>query len=51
MEELKVFSCSDKADNFTKEVCDSLGIEVGKISRMKFKNDNNFLQIQETVRD
>ena len=51
MEELKVFSCSDEADNFTKEVCDSLGIEVGKISRMKFKNDNNFLQIQETVRD
>ena len=44
MENLKVFSCSDSADSFTKEVCDSLGIEVGKISRMKFKNDNTFVQ-------
>ena len=37
MENLKVFSCSEVADGFTKEVCDSLGIEVGKINRMKFK--------------
>lgn len=51
MENLKVFSCSDSADGFTKEVCDSLGIEVGKISRMKFKNDNTFIQLLETVRE
>ncbi len=51
MENLKVFSCSDSADDFTKEVCDNLGIEVGKISRMKFKNDNTFLQLLETVRE
>lgn len=51
MENLKVFSCSDSADSFTKEVCDSLGIEVGKISRMKFKNDNTFVQLLETVRE
>ena len=51
MQDLKVFSCSDVADGFTKEVCDNLGIEMGQISRMKFKNDNNFVQILETVRD
>ncbi len=51
MEDLKIFSCSNEADNFTKEVCDTLGIEVGQIERMKFKNDNNFLQLKESVRD
>ncbi len=51
MENLKIFSCSDSADNFTKEVCDTLGVEVGKINRMKFKNDNTFMQLQETVRE
>ncbi len=51
MDNLKVFSCSDSADSFTKEVCDDLGIEVGKISRMKFKNDNTFVQLLETVRE
>lgn len=51
MQDLKVFSCSDEADNFTKEVCDNLGIEMGQISRMKFKNDNSFVQLTETVRD
>jgi hypothetical protein len=30
MEDLKVFSCSNEADGFTKEVCDSLGIEIRK---------------------
>lgn len=51
MENLKVFSCSEEADGFTKEVCDELGLEVGKIARMKFKNDNNFVQLLETVRE
>lgn len=51
MENLKVFSCSDSAEKFTDEVCNYLKIEKGKISRMKFKNDNNFIQILETVRD
>ncbi len=45
MEDLKVFSCSESADGFTEEVCDNLGIEPGKITRMKFKNDNNFVPI------
>ncbi len=51
MEDLKVFSCSNEADGFTKEVCDNLGIEMGQITRMKFKNDNNFVQLLESVRD
>jgi len=51
MENLKVFSCSEAADSFTKEICDDLGIEMGKINRMKFKNDNTFIQLLETVRE
>ncbi len=51
MEKIKVFSCSDSAETFTKEICDHLGINMGMINRMKFKNDNNFVQILETVRD
>lgn len=51
MENLKIFSCSNSAEKFTDEICDYLKIEKGKIKRMKFKNDNNFIQILETVRD
>ncbi len=51
MENIKVFSCSNEADAFTKEVCENLGINIGEIDRMKFKNDNNFVQLKETVRD
>ncbi len=49
MRNIKIFACPT-AENFTKEICDYLGIEVGKINHMKFKNDNNFVQILETVR-
>ena len=51
MENLKVFSCSESADKFAEEVCDYLKISKGEVTRMKFKNDNNFVQILETVRD
>lgn len=51
MENLKIFACSDSAEKFTKEVCKHLKIEEGKIERFKFKNDNNFVQVLETVRD
>ena len=51
MEKLKVFSCSDSAEQFTDQICKYLNIEKGEISRMKFKNDNNFVQILESVRD
>ncbi len=50
MKGIKVFACKT-AENFTKEICDYLGIEMGKINSMKFKNDNNFVQILETVRE
>lgn len=51
MENIKVFSCSESADEFTNKICNYLKIESGKINRMKFKNDNNFVQILETVRE
>jgi ribose-phosphate pyrophosphokinase len=51
MENLKVFACSDSAEKFTEEICKYLKIQKGEIKRMKFKNDNNFVQILETVRD
>ena len=51
MEKIKIFSCSDSAETFTEEICNHLQLEKGKINRMKFKNDNNFVQILETVRD
>ncbi len=51
MDKLKVFSCSESAEKFTDEICEYLNIEKGKRKLMKFKNDNNFVQILETVRD
>ena len=51
MENLKIFSCSESADKFTDEVCKALNVTKGDVTRMKFKNDNNFVQILETVRD
>lgn len=51
MENIKVFYCSDYAKEFTAEICEYLNIEPGKINYKKFKNDNNFVQILETVRN
>ena len=50
MNNIKIFACRS-AENFTKEICDYLGLEMGKINSMKFKNDNNFVQILESVRE
>ena len=49
MKNIKIFACKT-AEKFTEEICDYLKIEPGKINSMKFKNDNNFVQILETVR-
>ena len=49
MKNIKIFACPT-AEEFTKEVCDCLNVEMGKITHQKFKNDNNFVQIQETIR-
>ncbi len=51
MENVKIFACSNSAEEFTQKICDNWGIAQGKINRMKFKNDNNFVQVLETVRD
>lgn len=48
--EMKVFACPT-AENFTKEICQYLDVPLGKMHVMKFKNDNTFVQILETVRD
>ena len=49
MKNIKIFACPS-AEDFTQEVCEYLNLEMGKINHLKFKNDNNFVQILETVR-
>lgn len=49
MENIKIFACPT-AEKFTQEICDHLKIEIGKIKYQKFSNDNNFVQVLETVR-
>ena len=51
MENMKIFACSNSAEKFTSEICQYLNVEQGKIHRQKFKNDNNFVKIEETVRE
>ena len=50
MENIKIFACRS-AENFTKEICDYLKLPMGEMEILKFKNDNTFVQIKETVRD
>jgi len=50
MKNIKIFACNS-AEEFTKEICDYLNLPMGKINSIKFKNDNNFVQILETVRE
>lgn len=49
MKNIKIFACPT-AENFTKEICQELNLEIGKINYLKFSNDNNFVQVLETVR-
>jgi len=51
MDNLKIFSCGKSADKFTKEICNYLQMKPGKAKSMKFKNDNNFVRVLETVRE
>lgn len=51
MENIKIFACSKLAESFTEEICNQLELPMGKINHMKFKNDNNFVQVLETVRE
>lgn len=50
MNHLKIFACNS-AEDFTKEVCSQIGLPLGKKEAFKFKNDNTFVKILETVRD
>ena len=50
MKDIKIFSCTT-AEEFTDEICKYLNLLKGKMNVMKFKNDNTFVQILETVRD
>ena len=50
MENIKIFACNS-AEKFTQEICDTLGLPMGKKESFKFANDNNFVQILETVRE
>lgn len=49
MENIKIFACPT-AEQFTQEICNHLNLEIGKIKYQKFSNDNNFVQVLETVR-
>lgn len=50
MQNIKIFACNS-AEEFTQEICDFLGVPMGKKNSFKFANDNNFVQLLETVRD
>ena len=50
MNNLKIFACNS-AEEFAVKVCKELGVELGKKEAFKFKNDNTFVKILETVRD
>ncbi len=49
MKDIIIFACNS-AEEFTKEICDSLSLPMGKIDCFKFANDNNFVQLKESVR-
>lgn len=49
MENIKIFACPT-AEKFTKEICESIHLPMGKVECYKFANDNNFVQYKETVR-
>lgn len=49
MNNIKIFACNT-AEEFTQEICDTLKLPLGKKQSFKFKNDNNFVQFEESVR-
>jgi ribose-phosphate pyrophosphokinase len=48
--QLKVFSGSSNRA-LAQEICDELGIELGRCKIIRFANDNTFVQIQENARE
>ena len=49
MKNIAIFACPS-AEEFTQEICDCLQLPIGQIDYLKFANDNNFVQIKESVR-
>ena len=49
MENIKIFACTS-AEGFTENICHHLEIKMGEKENFKFLNDNNFVQIKESVR-
>jgi len=49
MENIKIFACNS-AEVFTENICKHLNVEIGKRDSFKFANDNNFVQLKESVR-
>lgn len=50
MKDIKIFACNT-AEKFTEEVCSCLNLKMGEKDSYKFKNDNNFVQFKESVRN
>lgn len=50
MKDIKIFACNS-AKGFAEEICEHLGLKLGEMDSFKFKNDNNFIQLKETVRE
>jgi len=50
MKNIKIFACPT-AEDFTQKICNRLKLPVSDMVTMKFKNDNSFVQIKETVRE
>ena len=49
MKNIKIFACNS-AEVFTENICKHLNVEIGKRDSFKFANDNNFVQLKESVR-
>ena len=49
MENIKIFACNS-AEGFTENICKHLNIKIGQRESFKFANDNNFVQLKESVR-
>jgi len=47
---LKIFACNS-AEDFAEKVCKEIGCTLGQKESFKFKNDNTFVRILETVRE
>ena len=50
MQKMKIFA-HPSAQNFAKEVCEYLKLPLSEMTVMKFKNDNTFVQLKESVRE